>query len=72
LPHKNVLKAIKLTLQDTSDWLKRLSHDEKSLSTNELNNLAYEFNKLNSIIPDKKNYQDYFKLNTKLDALKIQ
>lgn len=70
LPHKNVLKSIKLTLKDTSDWLKRLSYDEKSLPANELNNLAYQFNQLNNTIPDKKNYKDYFKLNAKLSNLK--
>jgi uncharacterized lipoprotein YddW (UPF0748 family) len=71
IPSNGVIQSIKLILGDTSGWLKRLVKNEKSLPSDELKNLAYEFDKLNNSLPNnKKTYNDYFKLKARLEEIK--
>lgn len=71
IPDRQPIIAIKETLKDISSWILRIKNNEKSLPSNQLNNMSYEVNKVNNTIPNNNNYKDYLGLNTRIDNLKI-
>jgi len=70
-PHRGTFTAIKLILEDTSGWLKKLATTEKDLPSDHLKNIAYQFDILRGSLPDVNNYQDYAGVKEKLEKLKV-
>src|SRR5690606_38626690 len=71
-PHKGVVPGIKLLLADTSDWLKKLSASENSLPSDNLQNMAFHFDKLENSLPySNVTYYDYPQLKKRLEDLKL-
>lgn len=72
IPDRNPIKSIKAICESISSWMLNLKKNEKSLPSQQLNNISYEINKLNKSIPDHNDFKDYLALNEKLESLKYK
>jgi len=68
LPHKNIIKSVKILLDDTAQWLRHLSLTEQNLPAKDLKDLASKYTYISKSLRDD-NYKDIDKKLTDLKNL---